>query len=426
MDEKLTDHYLAEIRSEEVQEIVNRVPSWIVRWGTILIFAVFLVFLSISWFVKYPDVLKAEVVITTSPSPVSIVARVDGRLKLLKNDKEPVLAGDVIAFIDGNVNLVDLKSLESILGYDFNTIDPASFQKLNVGEMQNSLSQLGSALQDFQVFHANESYQKQIRQLERQKETMERIGYNQSAQLKLLKSELSLSKEKFIADSLLYSQQVIARLDFNASRATYLQQQRAYKTTERAMLDNKLQIDQLEKQIEDLQIDEKHKGIQLITQANNRLNELKAVIKKWKENHLLVSLLDGKVSYLSFFHDNDYVPFGKPLFSIVPETQHVFGQAELPIVRSGEVKAGQIVNIRLQNYPFEKYGMLTGTVETVSLIPNEEKYLVKVDLPNGLRTSHNGELQVTGQLRGEIEIITEDLRLFERIFYQFRKLVRFE
>jgi hypothetical protein len=70
--------------------------------------------------------------------------------------------------------------------------------------------------------------------------------------------------------------------------------------------------------------------------------------------------------------------------------------------------------------------MLTGTVEAISLIPNDGNYLVKINLPNGLRTSHNTELKVTGQLKGNVEIITEDLRLLERIFYQFRKLVRFE
>ncbi|MFN5548672.1 MAG: HlyD family secretion protein [Bacteroidota bacterium] len=426
MTEKLTDSYLAEVRSEEVQEIVNRVPSWIVRWGTMLIFIVFLVALTISWFVKYPDVLKAEVVITTTPVPANLVARVDGRLKLLKSDKEIVKAGDVVAFIDGNVNLNDLQSLESILGSDFIGIDPTSLQKFNVGEIQSSLSQLGAVLQDWQVFHNNASYQNQVLQLQKQKETTLRIGFNQTAQYKLLKRELSLSKEKFLTDSLLYSQKVIARLDFNSSQATFLQQQRVLKNAERAMLDNKLQINQLDKQIEDLQTEEKNREVELATQANNRFNELKSEIKRWKENYLLISPLDGQVSYLSFFYDNEYVALGKSLFTIVPKTQHVFGQAELAISRSGEVKAGQMVNIRLQNYPFEKYGVLTGNIETVSLIPNDGNYLVKVNLPNGLKTTHNSELKVTGQLKGELEIITEDLRLLERIFYQFRRLVRFQ
>jgi multidrug resistance efflux pump len=426
VNEKLTDRYLAEIRSEEVQEIINRVPSWIVRWGTILIFIIFLVFLYISWFIKYPDVLKAEVVITTTPTPVNLVARVDGRLKLVKNDKEPVVTGDVIAFIDGNVDLNDLQYLESIIGHDFHAIDPASLKKHTIGEMQNSLSQLGTTLQELRIFYSSQSYKKQIRQLRKQKETIARISLNQSAQLKLLKDEMTLSREKYLSDSLLYMQQVIARLDFNTSRTTFLQQQRAYKTSERVLLDTKLQSDQLEKQIEDLQIDESKKEIDLITQASNRLNELKAEIKKWKENYLFIAPLDGQVSYMGFLYNNDFVSIGKPLFSIVPTAQRVFGQAEVPIVRSGLVKAGQIVNIRLQNYPFEKYGMLNGTVETISLIPSEDKYLVKVSLPNGLRTSYNIDLQAAGQLKGEIEIITEDLRLLERIFYQFRKLFRFQ
>jgi len=426
VNEKLTDSYLAEIRSEEVQEIVNRVPSWIVRWGTMLIFLVFLVSMTISWFVKYPDVLKAEAIITTTPVPVNLVARVAGRLKLLKGDKETVKEGDVIAFIDGNISLNDLQNLESILGVDLTEIEPASLEKLNVGEIQNSLSQLGTALQDWRVFRISASFHNQIVQLERQKETVLRIGLNQTAQLKLLKKEHSLSKEKFLTDSLLYLQKVIARLDFNNSQTTFLQQQRTLKIAERAILDNKLLINQLDKQIEDLQTDERNKGTQLTTEASNRLNELKAEIKRWKENYLFTSPLNGQVSYLSFFHGDEYVPLGKSLFTIVPETQQVFGQAELAISRSGEVKTGQSVNIRLQNYPFEKYGMLTGAVEAISLIPNDGNYLVKVNLPNGLRTSHNTELRVTGQLKGEIEIITEDLRLLERIFYQFRKLVQFE
>ena len=60
---------LIEIRSEEVQEIISHVPNWIIRWGITMIFIVFLILLSISWFVEYPDIIKAKVVLTTSPAP---------------------------------------------------------------------------------------------------------------------------------------------------------------------------------------------------------------------------------------------------------------------------------------------------------------------------------------------------------------------
>ena len=31
-----------ELRSEEVQEILTRVPHWMIRWGTVLIFGIIL------------------------------------------------------------------------------------------------------------------------------------------------------------------------------------------------------------------------------------------------------------------------------------------------------------------------------------------------------------------------------------------------
>jgi len=81
------------------------------------------------------------------------------------------------------------------------------------------------------------------------------------------------------------------------------------------------------------------------------------------------------------------------------------------------------VNIRLHNYPFEQFGMITGKVESISDIPEKEKYTVTIHLPNGMTSTYNRRLNFTPQLQGETEIITEDLRVLERVFYQVRKLL---
>ena len=72
------------IRSEEVQEIITHMPGGLIRWGICLIFFLFIVLLSISWFVKYPDVIKAKVVVTTDPAPINLVSRTTGKILLLK------------------------------------------------------------------------------------------------------------------------------------------------------------------------------------------------------------------------------------------------------------------------------------------------------------------------------------------------------
>ena len=111
------------------------------------------------------------------------------------------------------------------------------------------------------------------------------------------------------------------------------------------------------------------------------------------------------------------------MFTIVPEKAGKFeGQAEMPITRSGKVRIGQQVNIKLNNFPYEEYGMIIGKVSNISLTPSNDRYIVKVNLENGLNTTYGKKLKFNQKMKGTAEIVTEDLRLIQRIFYQFRKL----
>ena len=43
--------------SRAVNEIMGRPPGKIVRWGTTLCFAVFVLFILLAWLIKYPDTI---------------------------------------------------------------------------------------------------------------------------------------------------------------------------------------------------------------------------------------------------------------------------------------------------------------------------------------------------------------------------------
>jgi hypothetical protein len=69
--------------------------------------------------------------------------------------------------------------------------------------------------------------------------------------------------------------------------------------------------------------------------------------------------------------------------------------------------------------------VLNGLVKSISLIPDKEGlYFVDVGLPEKMITSYNKEIDFKQEMRGNAEIITEDLRLIERFFYQFREIVK--
>ena len=58
-----------ELRSEEVQEILTEAPNWMIRWGSALFLALIVMLLAISWFLKYPDVIASEAIVTTEIPP---------------------------------------------------------------------------------------------------------------------------------------------------------------------------------------------------------------------------------------------------------------------------------------------------------------------------------------------------------------------
>ena len=72
-----------ELRSEEVQEILNKVPHWMIRWGNVLFLLLILLLLIMSWFIKYPDSNEAKAIITTQIPPQNEFAKTTGKLDII-------------------------------------------------------------------------------------------------------------------------------------------------------------------------------------------------------------------------------------------------------------------------------------------------------------------------------------------------------
>ena len=71
------------LRSNEVQEILTKVPNWIIRWGISVIMALIVLLLFVSWFVKYPDIIAGEITITTDHPPIKEVSKFSGKISKL-------------------------------------------------------------------------------------------------------------------------------------------------------------------------------------------------------------------------------------------------------------------------------------------------------------------------------------------------------
>ena len=163
----------------------------------------------------------------------------------------------------------------------------------------------------------------------------------------------------------------------------------------------------------------------LLKHVIQSFNQLKKAIKDWEYQYVLKSDIKGQVAFLSYWNENQTVNQGDLVFTIIPsENSSFIAKLKTPVQNSGKIKIGQNVNIKLENYPDAEFGVLNGVVKNMSLIPNKEGlYLIDVELPKSLITSYNKKIEFRQEMRASAEIVTEDLRLIERFFYQFRQVL---
>lgn len=83
------------------------------------------------------------------------------------------------------------------------------------------------------------------------------------------------------------------------------------------------------------------------------------------------------------------------------------------------IKTGQKVIIKLYDFPYQEFGILEGKVQNVSLINNgKNDFYINVYFPKGLKTSFDKEIPYDKELKGNAEIVIQDLNLIEAIFFR--------
>lgn len=419
-----------ELRSEEVQDILTRVPHWLIRWGSVVVLCILLLLLFVSWFIKYPDIVPTQIVITTNVPPQKLVAKISGRIDaILVKDKSEISKNTPLAVIENSANYNDVFLLKSIV--DTINIEKSNFpfEKLStaqLGDIENSFAifqkeyiadELNTKLKPFKVQGSAQSYE--ALQLK------ERLALLES-QKGINLSELELQKNDLERHEKLFKKGIISAQEIEKQRLLFLQSQKNYKSVLSSISQLKSSLNELNKNSKVTQIEENKENVNLERNVIQAFYSLKKAIKDWELNYVLRSSIDGKVSYLQLWAENQTVNAGDNVFAVIPNNENGYiGKVKAPAQNSGKIKVGQKVNIRLTNYPDREFGMVMGTIKAISLTPDKDgNLLIDVSLPKGLETSYKKKIEFQQEMSGSAEIITQDLRLIERLLYQFRDIFK--
>lgn len=427
----MADDKKIEIRSGEVQEILSGVPSRIVRYGILVFVAIFSLIILFSFIFYYPDILRSNIVVTTENPPATLVARATGKIdQLFVEDKDHVQAGQTIALIENPADYNDVLELEQMIIAVQPAFDTLTFtvsqrfnKSLQLGAVQEYYSQFLTRYDELNEFYQRNYYILKERSYKEQLKNA-RILYDRLWEQKVaIDKEYQIKQRNYERQKKLLAGEVVSSTVLEQAESEMLSKKSELDGIRSTLAEKQIAISELDQKIIENEKEYHDYKIQYESALIEAFNNLKSQASDWFLTYVLRSPIDGVVTFNKFYAENQNITNGDRVLAIVPEdVGEVIGKVELPVRGSGKVKEGLDVNVKFDNYPYMEYGLVRGRVKSVSLVPEDSFYMVEITFPNGLVTNYDNELQMQSQLMGQAEIITEDLRLIQRIFNPLKSL----
>ena len=426
-------------RSEEVQHIIERMPTGFgFRVSSIVVFLFVLMFI-FGWFIRYPDVVKGEITINANNTALKLIANSNGKLKIngIKS-MDNVREGQLLAYIDNSTDPKNVIYIDSLLkSFNPNTDNILEMlhelpHNLSFGELNSKYYAFVSSLQDFTNYKKDKLLDKEgqnYRELLREQKDAIKTS---SKRVEMAKNNLGYAYKFFKRDSILFSKRVISESELDKTQMSYLSSKDGLQNAINNLINAQQSAQQTGSKLQELMIQNPEKDKELKIALISAYNDLSDNIKSWEQKYVFIAAFDGKVQFLKFYSENQFLQSGDPVFTIVPKQEKAFGQVILPAQGSGKIKTGQEVIVKLDNYPYMEYGSVTGRIKSISLTTNitktektdVETYMLLVDFPNQLKTNYGTKLAFKTEAKGSAEIITNDRRLIQRLFDNLKYVLK--
>ncbi|PIE86820.1 MAG: HlyD family secretion protein [Bacteroidetes bacterium] len=417
-----------ELRSEEVEEILTRPPRWMIRWGSVVVLLLLLLVLVFSYFIKYPDLVSTQIVITTQTPPEKLIARSSGRIeKIFVQNQEVVEPGTPLAVIANTAAYEDVFQLKRCL--DTLDADHLNFPYERFGVL--SLGPIQEAYTAFELDYVAYDLNRELNPYSIERSAQNKEGSQLQERYDLLleqfeleQEELKIRKAALARDKALFEKGVISLVTWEGKKLEYLQASKNLKNLQTQLSQTQSSINELNSSSSTSRVNETMDDVNRTRNVFRSLAQLKKTIQDWELNYVISASVAGKVSFMKVWVENQTIASGEQVFTVVPsDGLDYIGKVKASGNKAGKIKVGQKVNVRLVNYPAREFGILVGEVRSISLTPDHEgNILIDVSFPNGIQTSYDEKIEFQQEMTGSADIVTEDLRLIERFFHHFSEM----
>lgn len=415
--------------SEEVNEIITAVPSWILRRGISLIFLVLILIIVLSAFIRYPDIVKTSLKITSLNSPKPVISHQQGKLvKILIKDGEQVADKQPLAFIESTANHTDvIKFAEKLklLQQKLNTaqvIKSADFETtgLNLGELQNSYQ---SFYQEYLAFINTQKggfYLTQKNYLAQDLAEIRKLQNQIKKQQIIQQQEYANAEEEYAAYQKLKSKNVISNSEFKQQENKYLASKYPLQQSATALLNNNSSYLAKEKEIATLENTIKEQQHKFRQALSSMVNETDV----WMMKYVILSPLAGKIGYACILQENQNVAMNQELFIVNPGNTNFFGEVQIPQYNMGKVSLGQRTLVKMRSFPFEEYGIINGKISYITDVAlRDSVFIAKIDFINFEQKDKSQPIILKNGMMADAEIITRESSLLQRFLRNMTKML---
>lgn len=433
-DNKIATQLIGEIketRTDEVSDIIERMP---INFGWAISSIIILLLIILGYFGlagRYPDVVSGRITINSDVTNVKLVAHVNGNLKFIKHySSRNIKKGEAIAYIENSTTpekvdkvMTTLLKIDPLIT-DIKAIKNQFPQNYSLGELSSKYYSFINALNQFSNYKTDGAYDQNKKNSEIILNEQKKAVNNAEDQISIAKKNLAYALKFYKRDSLLYAKRVISEFEFDQTQINFLAAKDRLSQASASLMQVKQMSQKSIQQLDQTEIEDPEKERELRINLLGEYNNLIDNINVWNQKYVFVAPFSGKLQPLLFLNEDQFIESGTEVFSVIPKANLPHGQLSLPAAGVGKVALGQVVVLKLDNYPYLEYGVIHGIVSNISQISRTQKtddgetevYLIRVDFPHGLTTKYGDHLKFKFGMKGIAEIITNDRSIFGRIF----------
>ena len=298
-----------------------------------------------------------------------------------------------------------------------NEIIPSYF---NLGELQKSFQAFQQAYMASNAAATNGVFNKKKANLGNEIGSLRRLKENALSQLQLQEQDLKMASEEAQSQQRLSEKGFVSKLEAKNAVSKYLSKKQAFEQAKGNLENNSISQTQKQQEIFEIEKNVSDQKLALI----QSINTLKSEIEAWKQRYIATASTSGKVNYMTNLQENQVIKAGQELLYILPKGSGYYGEMMVGQYNFGKIKMGQEVIVKFQSYPFQEFGTVKGQIIHISDVAKDSVYLVKINFPNALKTSSKKELSFKNGMTATGEIVTENLKLMEKFFYDIRKSLK--